>query len=158
VTTKRSDQQGPVVEYGTAPTVRACVWLSGDGIEPSDVEARLGLPATESGRRGEPRPGRRPPVPKTFWKLVQEEQSFSIDTVVSHLLDKLWECKEIVREIGHGATSTGTFVVNIHIEEDRPEYCLRAETLSRLAFFGFELCMDIFDSSAGGAQRQDGAP
>jgi hypothetical protein len=68
---------------------------------------------------------------------------------VSHLLERLWERKDAVREIGHAAECTGTFVLNIHIREDRPEYCFSPETLSRLAFFGFELCMDIFHSSAG---------
>lgn len=90
-----------------------------------------------------------PPVRETFWQLSLKKEFFSIDEVLVELLNQLWNCREAARSIGHSPLCSACFVANITIYGNQPEYCLSPDTLTRLAFFGFELCLDIFDCSPG---------
>ena len=89
-------------------------------------------------------------MPQTFWLLAVEKNTFAIDEVLAELLELLWSRREAVRALGGTRGCSAGFVVNVTIHENRPEYCLSPATLTKLAFFGFELCIDIFDYGPAG--------
>jgi hypothetical protein len=134
-------------DYGPPPLIKAFIVFSGDNLNLSHITERLMLQPTEMGVKGEARPGRRPPVPETFWLFTVEKNCFAIDEALANLLNNLWDRRQAVRDTGKLPGYSADFRVNITIYENRPEYCLLPDTLTKLAFFGFELCLDIFDYS-----------
>jgi hypothetical protein len=139
--------QGFTVDYGKPPVIKACFFFAGQDLNLAEISAKLALQPTGTKRKGEPRPGRVPPWPESFWEFEVEKASFALDEVLGTLLEQLWERRAIIRELATRPATRAEFVLTIRIYENRPEYCFYPETIRRLGYFGFEVCLDIYDNT-----------
>jgi|ERR1700674_1777018 len=128
------------------PQISTILWITGPDFDPEAWTQMVGLSPTETGLKGQHRPGRRPPVPKSFWELsFIRERGDCIETGLKKLLDLLWPARVKITHHLKEPLVAGTFVSNVTIRNDGAYLCLTAETVSRLAHFSLDYGIDIFD-------------
>jgi hypothetical protein len=137
--------QGFTVDYGEPPVLVASFYFLGEDLKLDEISSKLGLQPTRTHLKGEPRPKPVPPLPESIWVFEVEKASFALDEVLGALLEQLWERRAIIRELAARPGTRGEFLVTVRIYENRPEYCFYPETIRRLGYFGFEVCLDIYD-------------
>jgi hypothetical protein len=134
-------------ESGTdrLPQISTLLWITGDGLDP-DAWTRTGLSPIDTGLRGQYFPGKHWPVPETFWELgFRKKREDCIEGGLQKLLDSLWSRRASVSQGLQGPDVSGTFASNVTIRHIGASYCIGAETLERLAYFGIDYGIDIFD-------------
>ncbi len=120
--------------------------MQGDGLDPDECTRLTGLSPTKVEVKGQLRPAGRPPVRVTTWGIsIEKTNSYSIDEVLTELIDLIWPQREAIIEYLANHPVSAIFAVNATLYKERPEYCLGGETLRRLAYFGVDFCLDIFD-------------
>lgn len=126
--------------------INAGLGIWGDDLDPDECTRFTGVSPTKVEIKGQLRPEGRPPVRVTTWGIsIERKNSYSIDEVLTELLDLIWPQREAIIEYLAQHSVSAIFAVNVTLWKERPEYCLGAETLRRLAHFGVEYCLDIFD-------------
>jgi hypothetical protein len=136
--------QGFTVDYGEPPVIRARIVFAGQDLNLDEISSRLVLQPTATHLKGEPRPRPVPPLPESIWVFEVEKASFALDEVLSALLEQLWERRAIIRELAARPGTRVEFVVTITLYENDPQYCFYPETIRRLGYFGFEVCLDFY--------------
>jgi len=134
------------------PLITTIFWMGGEDLDPNAITKTLDLqPTRTEGQRrvyGYYLPSGAPHVKKPYWCIERTKQpSYEIDSELSLLLDQLWPKKDAIVGLLKRTGYTAALVVNVTIYKDRPLYCLSPATLQRLAFFGVEFTLDIFDYS-----------
>jgi len=135
-----------------SPLITTIFCMEGEGLNPRAITDALDLcPTSAEGReqvRGYWLPSGTPNLKKPYWCVERTKQpSYEIDSELSLLLDQLWSKRAAIVGLLKRRGYTAAFVVNVTIYKDRPLYCLSPATLQRLAFFGAEFALDIFDYS-----------
>lgn len=123
--------------------------ISGEDLLPDRCTEAIGLEPTEIGIKGKKRrPESLGQLRTSFWAIgFERERSDNIEEGLSRLLDLLLpKQREISEFLREGRQSAG-FKTSVTIHEHRPLYCLGPDTLTRLASFGLEYCLDIYDYS-----------
>lgn len=137
-----------VPELDPRPRISSILWIEGDELDPNLCTQELGLQPMEIGIKGQMLPGRRWPVPHSFWRIgFSKQPSASIDQELHKLLDLVWPARERIKHLIETSAVSCSFVSNVTIEHDAPLLHLNPDTLSRLAFFQVEFGIDIFDFS-----------
>jgi len=130
-----------------APLIASAFVVSGKDFDPHCCTTAFGLRPTEVTVRGELRPGKRPRAPSNSWYIEVQRDAYSIDDVLKEVLDIVWPKREAIKVFTESASLRTTFVVDVKIYCERPEYSLSPATIERMAYFQAEFGLDIFDMS-----------
>jgi hypothetical protein len=134
----------PENETAGLPSITTVFWIQGDELDPNLCTEEVGIPPTDSGTKGQLRPGKRPPVPHSYWEVaLRREPRLSTEDGLVKLLDLLWPVREKIRRFVHERPVAAGFGSWVTIRHDLPQYRLSLPTLSRLTFFNVKYDMDI---------------
>jgi len=82
------------------------------------------------------------------WSVGVEKQPLeSVDDAMKQMLEMVWPVRERIRGFATGHGLAIVFVCSVTFWKDRPEYSLSAPVLARLAWFGGDFLLDVFDYS-----------
>ena len=130
------------------PVISTDFGIWGDLLDLSECTRQIGLAPTTEETKGQARPNGRPPARETYWGIAtQKRRLLSIDDSLVELIEILWPHRFEIVEFLSSKPHSASFETKVTIYAERPEYCLSAQTLQRLSFFGIEYCLDIFDCS-----------
>jgi len=137
----------------TAPKISVYLCVVGMDLDPREFSDSTGLEATEecgeSRATGRLVPSGEPYIRKPYWHFGYEKlPSYSLSDCIDDLLERLWPHRESICKYMQDARDKdvkASFVATITMYHERPVYDLQPDVLRRLASFGFELTMDIFD-------------
>jgi hypothetical protein len=128
------------------PKITSFFTFEDDRLDPTACTERIGLQPTGTGITGQMLPGRRWPVPHSFWEVeFYQERQHRIETGLRKLLDLLWPARLSIMSFLAETSFSATFGSNVTLQAEEAICEITAETLSRLAFFGTNYIMDIFD-------------
>jgi Domain of unknown function (DUF4279) len=129
------------------PSIASAFIVSGDNFDPSDCTTIFELEPTTITVRGQPRASNRPNAPTTSWCVEIKRHALSIDEVLREVIEVIWPRRDVILTFTKSASLKVTFTSHVKIYSERPEYCLSAVALERMAYFKAEFCLDIFDVS-----------
>jgi hypothetical protein len=136
----------PLDDPDGRPKITSFFTFEDDRLDPSACTERIGLQPTGTGITGQMLPGRRWPVPHSFWEVeFYQERQDRIETGLRKLLDLLWPARLSIMSFLAETSFSATFGSNITLRAEEATCEITAETISRLAFFGTNYIMDIFD-------------
>lgn len=145
--------------FDVAPYISSIFVITGMELRPNECTTALNLIPTdfcaEAKLTGLMMPSGEPFRRKPFWSIdFVKQRSYSVDDELNRLIDVLWpRRREIVRFL-KTTSNEAAFVTNVTIYHDRPRYELSPRTLQRLAYFGCEWGLDIFDFREGEARSE----
>lgn len=70
-----------------------------------------------------------------------------MDVALGRLLESVWPAREAIRASVREWGLRAYFSCSVKFTRDRPAYRVSAGSLQRLAFFGYDLELDVFDLS-----------
>ena len=131
-----------------SPTILTRFWVVGDELNPDVFTRLVGLQPTGSGRKGDPsanptarKLGRT--VPKTFWEIEVERNSYNTDEGIQEVLGLIWPRRETIVEFLNARPSMKAgFLLVVHIHHDPPAYEVNRDSIQKLASLGCEFAMD----------------
>lgn len=140
-------------EENTAPRISASLCLSGMDFSPKDFFASVGLRATdecaEAKVTGTVAETGEPFVRSPYWTYgLRKLPLYSLSDALERLLDEVYVYREAILnylEERKGKDIRASFIATVTMHKDRPLFDLGPNVLQRLAAFGFEFSLDIFD-------------
>ena len=87
-----------------------------------------------------------PEIPNTNWLIKLEDRAlYSTDDGLAELFEIIWPARERIKSFLCLSGLKGEFASVVTMYEDRPLWQLKPATFTKLAWFGCEWTMDIFD-------------
>ena len=130
-----------------APVIKSCLAIGADDLDPDAITQQLGLEPTRIWRQKR-KHLEELSVPNTQWVLeIETTSKDSVSEALDELIAVLWPIRDRVRELAQSASSWTWFVSTVIIHEDRPLYDLQPATIEKLAYWGCEWNLDIYDYS-----------
>jgi len=130
-----------------APVIKSCLAIGADDLDPDAITQQLGLEPTRIWRQKREHLEALP-VAKIQWVLeIETTSKDSVSEALDELIEVLWPVRDRVREVAQSATSRTWFVSTVVIHKDRPSYDLQPATIEKLAYWGCEWSLDIYDYS-----------
>ena len=131
------------------PLISSHFSIHGETLDPQDCTKTIGIIPTFAGRKGtKRRPGSLVALQTSIWTVsFSKEPSYSTDEEISRLIDLLWPHRLKVREYLSSTGFEAGFGNSVTIYEDRPLYSLSSSTIQRIAVFGVDYGLDVFDYS-----------
>jgi Domain of unknown function (DUF4279) len=127
-----------------APSITTCLEIAGDELDPDVCTKSIGIQPTRV-RRAKVRVAG---VAGTSWAFGFEKVPlYSTSDAVEQLLAAVEPHKIAILDFVSSPTVELAVVCNVTITDERPEYCLSQEVIRRLASWGAEFALDIFDYS-----------
>lgn len=134
-----------------APVIRTEFRIEGDGLDPDEFTQLVGLQAARSGRKGDLSTNlmaaqRGVRIPQTFWLIVNEDVSYSMDEGVQKVLTQIWpHRKNILHYVTARPRVEMEIYVVIHIGQDRPVYEISRDSIRKMAELDCSFAMgDIY--------------
>lgn len=126
--------------------IRSGFEIRGDSLDTEECTRILGISPTMVTHKGAPRASGRGVYPFTLWDFeLIEPHSYSTDECMIRLIDVVWDARErIVSFLKNPGLEAG-FYSSVRITDKRPVYELSAATVKRIAFFGADYGLDIYD-------------
>lgn len=130
----------------TQPQIRTIFCISGDDLHFDAVSVQVGLKPTKVWRQSNEKLLDINELENSCWSYELEKQvCYSTDDAVDLLLDKIWPFREKIKTYGkNNPNSTLSIVVNVFMDEHRPLYEYKPQTLTRIAEINCSILMDIF--------------
>ncbi|MGC1274229.1 MAG: DUF4279 domain-containing protein [Planctomycetaceae bacterium] len=131
----------------STPRISCYFRIGGHDFDPATVTGALGLDPDTIWHKREGLKYRTD-IPSIVWSIGFTKQPFySTSDALEELFLKIWPARVRIRDFLAESGLEGLFTCNITISEDRPLYELTPSVIEKLAFFGCEFLMDIFDYS-----------
>lgn len=131
----------------SAPKISVSFVISGRDFDPDACSAALGLQPSNIWRQ------RREhldlaDLPNVEWQLGFEgKEIYSLDEAAAEVVALVWPARERIRAFVSQNGLRATLACSVRIDEDRPEYCLSPDVMSKLGWLDCKFCLDIFDYS-----------
>lgn len=137
-----------MMERTIAPLITAHFVISGRDFDPAVCTEALGLTPTGIWTQRHEHLKSRVDLPNVEWHLgFDKKPSYSIDESVAEIVSLIWPARERIRELLSSSGLSASLSCSVTIYEDRPEYCLSTDIMSKLGSLGCKLRLDIFDYS-----------
>ena len=136
------------MKQNTLPLITSYFVIMGDMLNPQECTSFIGMSPTSYGIKGTKRKGGRPDVPFSFWKVsIEKKPCICIDDAINGILDLLQPHMNEILTFLKKPSITASLGSNITINDERPLYCLKPETIKKIAILNVEYSLDIFDYS-----------
>ena len=133
---------------GRAPEITCSFTIRANDLDVDGSSRYLGLEPDTVWRQRHEGLKSHPELPDTAWILESKSESLrSTSEVMGLLLGRIWPERETIREFLAEKGLRADFTCTVKIWEDRPLYDLKPEILQKLAWFGLEYVLDIYDYS-----------
>lgn len=131
------------------PLISSHFSIHGETFDPQDCTRAIGIEPTYARRKGmKRRPGSLVALRTSVWTVsFSKVPSDSIDEEIARVIDILWPHQSKVLQFLSSTGLEAGFGNSVTIYEERPLYCLSASTIQRIAAFGVDYGLDIFDYS-----------
>lgn len=127
-----------------SPLITTAFIISGEMFDPESCTLAIGLQPSEVCVKGAHREGGRPPVATSSWSIHFRRQRLdSIEDGIKNVLDVIWPHRTKIQAFVTSLGLKATFTSNVIVTEERPLYCLSAETMRKMSALDAEFCMDI---------------
>ena len=127
------------------PQVRVMFCITGNDLDLDRISELAGIEPTDRGRQGDLAPGRRFPVPDTFWSIELESRGYILDEPVAELLGSVLTRRDGIRLALEGTEAEVTVVCAVVLTRDGVDFSLSAGTVAQLAELGAGFSIDIVD-------------
>lgn len=145
-----------MMERSIAPLITVHFVLSGRDFDPGVCTEALGLTATHIWTQRHEHLKSRLDLPNVEWHLgFDKKPSYSVDESAVEVVALIWPARERIRDFLSSSGLSASLSCSVTIYEDRPEYCLSAEVMSKLGSLGCKFHLDIFDYSESMSSPDD---
>lgn len=135
-------------------TVTAFLTVSGRDFDLEECTRFIGLFPTRTWQQAHAHLTKRIDLPNTEWSIGIEKGEFdSLSDAVNAVIGMVWEKRSRVRDYAERHGLEISFICNVTIWNDAPEYSLSADDIQRLGSLGANFGLDIFDYRS---QEDDG--
>jgi hypothetical protein len=132
-----------------APLITSRFCIAGRHFDTERCTAAIGITPTTIWRQQNTKIATdHPELPTTNWIIeVKDQRLYSTDDALIELFAIVWPSRERIQAFLHSSGLHASFGSIVTIHHERPLYELQPETLRKLAWFGCEYGMDIYDYS-----------
>ena len=133
-----------------APLITSRFCINGRDFDTAGCTAAIGITPTRIWRQQNAKIATdHPEIPTINWIIeVKDRRLHSTDDALIELFTIVWPARERIQAFLLSSGLHGSFVSLVTIHHEKPLYELQPETLSKLAWFGCEYGIDIYDHSA----------
>jgi len=130
-----------------APEIRCEFTLVSDHhLEPDQITEMTGIAPTSVGEKGVTRRKYgRGVIDESYWKVAIQCRCHDLDKAVSELLDTVWVKREEICKVIEEFDLFVKLCCVVKMESEKVAFWLSHDTIARLAEFGADLDVDVYD-------------
>lgn len=131
------------------PRISAYLVIGGrQDFDPDQCTRAVGIAPTQVWRQKYEHLLNRHDLNAVEWMVgVEKKPLDDTDDALREVLIEVWPARDSIKNFVRANGLRAWFACSVTISDERPVYRVSPETLQKLAYFGFELSLDIFDYS-----------